>query len=212
MSDGTAPRQSWSRADFGHPRRQGKAVNTFYLMLSRMMTVASDQTTPPLQPIDWGAIFSQVNCWRGACMHHFSMVETAVTETLLALSATAQGEIAVRLRHLIGQRFEDLAAAISPGGPFEEVGRHALTELSQYREKHETFRTLLCHGMVKVTVEQNGQWILLIRSLSIRSRQPDRTILALEQSEAEARLATLKRDGQKLTSCLGQLRKVAAAA
>lgn len=140
------------------------------------------------------------------------MVETAVTETLLALSATAQGEIAVRLRHLIGQRFEDLAAAISPGGPFEEVGRHALTELSQYREKHETFRTLLCHGMVKVTVEQNGQWILLIRSLSIRSRQPDRTILALEQSEAEARLATLKRDGQKLTSSLGQLRKVAAAA
>ncbi|MEI9411045.1 hypothetical protein [Mesorhizobium salmacidum] len=174
------------------------------------MTVTSDETTPSLQPIDWDAIFSEVNSWRGACIHHFSMVETAVTETLLLLNATAQGEIAVRLRHLIGQRFEDLLAAISPGGPFEEVGRHALAELSQYRETHETFRALLCHGMIKVTVEHNGQWILLIRSLSIRSRQPDRTTLALEQSEAEDRLAALKRDGKKLSSVLGQLRKMVA--
>ncbi|RWF61610.1 hypothetical protein EN833_32250 [Mesorhizobium sp. M4B.F.Ca.ET.190.01.1.1] len=174
------------------------------------MTVTSDETTPSLQSIDWDATFCEVNSWRGACMHHFSMVETAVTETLLALSATAQGGIAVRLRHLIGQRFEDLAAAISPGGPFEEAGRHALGELSQYREKHEAFRTLLYHGTVKVTVEHNGRWILLIRSLSIRSRQPDLTTLALERSEAEAKLAVLKRDGQKLASSLGQLRKVAA--
>lgn len=141
-------------------------------------------------------------------MHHFSMVETAVTETLLALSAMTQGETAIRLRHLIGQRFEDLAVAIGPGGPFEETGRHAAAELSKYREKHEAFRTLLCHGMVKVTVEHNGQWVLLIRTLSIRLRQPDRTMVVLEQSEAEVRLAALKRDGQKLASTLGQLRKV----
>ena len=175
------------------------------------MTVTSDETTRSPQPIDWDAIFSDVNSWRGACIHHFSVAETAVTETLLTLSAAAQGEIAVRLRHLIGQRFEDLAAAIGLGGPFEEVGLHALAELSQYREKHEAFRALLCHGIFKVTVEHNGQWILLIRSLSIRSRQPDRATLALEQSEAEARLAGLKRDAQKLASILGQLRKVAAA-
>jgi len=174
------------------------------------MAVTPDETTPSLQPINWDAIFSEVNSWRGACMHHFSMVEAAATETLLALSATAQGGIAVRLRHLIGQRFEDLAAAISPDGPFGEAGQRALTELSKYREKHETFRTLLCHGMFKVTVEHNGQWTLIIRSLSIRSRQPDRTILVLEHSETEARLAALKHDGQKLASILGQLRKVTA--
>jgi hypothetical protein len=174
------------------------------------MTVTSGETKPSLQPIDWDAIFSEVNSWRGACIHHFSMVETAVTETLLALSATAQGETVVRLRHLIGQKFEDLAAAVGTDSPFEEVGRHALAELSRYREKHEPFRTFLCHGAVKVTVEHGGQWILFIRLLSIRSRQPDRSVLALEQSEAEARLATLRRDGQKLASALGQLRKVTA--
>jgi len=36
---------------------------------------------------NWEAIFTDVNCWRSACMHHFSIVEMAVTETLLALSA-----------------------------------------------------------------------------------------------------------------------------
>lgn len=141
------------------------------------MTVTSAETSSPPKSINWATIFSEVNSWRGACMHHFSMVETAVTETLLALSAVAQGETAVRLRHLIGQRFEDLAVAIGPGGPFEETGRNAVTELSKYREKHELFRTLLCHGMMKVTVEHDGQWMLLIRTLSIRSRQPDRTMV-----------------------------------
>ncbi len=174
------------------------------------MTATSHETIPPLQSIHWNVIFSEVNSWRGACMHHFSMVESAVTETLFALSTAAPSQAVVRLRHLIGQRFEDLAAAIGPGGPFEDAGKHALSELGRFRENHEAFRTLICHGTVKVTVEHNGRWLLLIRTLSIRSRQPDRTVLALEQSEAETKLAALKRDGIKLGSLLGQLRKVVA--
>jgi hypothetical protein len=171
------------------------------------MTATFDETIPSPQSIDWNLIFSEVNSWRGACMHHFSMVEAAVTETLLALSATTPSQAVVRLRHLIGQRFEDLAAAIGADGPFEDAGKHALSELVRFRENHEAFRTLICHGTFKVTVERNGRWLLLIRTLSIRSRQPDRATLALEQSEAEARLTALKRDGTKLASLLGQLRK-----
>ena len=52
-------------------------------------------------------------------MHHFSMVETAVTETLLALSTMTHGKTAVRLRHLIGQRFEELGDGNRVSGPFE---------------------------------------------------------------------------------------------
>lgn len=172
------------------------------------MAVTFDQPGTPQKSVNWTSIFSEVNSWRGACLHHFSTVEAAVTETLLTLSATTPGEPSIRLRHLIGQRFEDLAVAIGLDGPFEDAGKHALPELSQYRENYEAFRTLLCHRVVKVTVEQNGQWILLIRTLSIRSRQADRTMLALEQSEAESKLAALKRDGNKLVSILGQLRKM----
>lgn len=176
------------------------------------MGAISDETTPKPLPDNWEAIFAEVNSWRGACMHHFSMVETAVTETLLALSAAAPEKTTIRLRHLIGQRFEDLTGAIGSDGPFEDAGKHTLPELARFRENHEAFRTLICHGTVKVTVEPNGRWLLLIRTLSIRSRQPERTMLAMDQSEAEAKLAAIKRDGTKLASLLGQFRKAVAKA
>lgn len=160
----------------------------------------------------WDDIFSEVNAWRGACMHHFSTVEMAITETLIALSTVIPGGEKVRLRHLIGQRFEDLAAALGPDGPFAEAGKNAFLELSQYRERHEAFRSLLCHGVVKVSIDHSGQWILLVRSLAIRARQAERNTLVFEQPEASAKLAALKRDGQKLASILGQLRKAVNAA
>lgn len=168
--------------------------------------------TALLQGQSWDDIFSEVNAWRGACMHHFSTVEMAITETSLALSMVTAGGEKIRLRHLIGQRFEDLAAAVGPGGPFAEAGKNAFPELAQYRERHEAFRSLLCHGVVNVSVDHSGQWILLIRSLAIRARHAERNILVLEQPEASAKLAALKRDGQKLASILGQLRKTMNAA
>ncbi|MHA6645773.1 hypothetical protein [Mesorhizobium sp. A623] len=49
------------------------------------MIATSDEPASLPQSIDWNVIFSEVNSWRGACMHHFSMVEAAVTETLLSV-------------------------------------------------------------------------------------------------------------------------------
>lgn len=164
------------------------------------------------QVTNWDAIFADVNAWRGACMHHFSAVEMAVTETLLTLSATRPDGASVRLRHLIGQRFEDLSAAISPDGSYKEAGKTAFQELAQFRDKHEKFRSLLCHGVVKVALECNGQWVLIMRVLSIRARHAERNSIALEQCEAEAQLVSLKRDGQRLASVLGQLRKAVSVA
>jgi|APEBP8051073058_1049385.scaffolds.fasta_scaffold00710_12 hypothetical protein len=160
----------------------------------------------------WDDIFTEVNAWRGACMHHFSTVEVSITETLLVLGAVKETGQKVRLRHLIGQRFEDLAAAIEPAAPFGEAGRVAHIELMQYRTSHEAFRAMLCHGVAKVSVDHSGQWILLIRSLAIRARQAERNTLVMEQSEATATLTKLKRDGQNLASVLGQLRKKVSAA
>lgn len=169
---------------------------------------SNDPRLETISPMaNWDEIYGDVNGWRGACLHHFSSVEMAVTETLLALSeGSAQGET-IRLRQLIGQRFEDLASAIGPGGPFLKAGEAALAALARYRDQQETFRALLCHGTIKVVIDQHGQWTLIIRSLSIRSRQPERGLMVLERAEAQARLAELKTEGQKLTSQLGQLRK-----
>lgn len=157
---------------------------------------------------NWEAVYAEVNCWRGACMHHFSTVEMAVTETLLALSAAVPKGENIRLRQLIGQRFEDLASTIGPDGPFAKEGHAAFAALMEYRARQEAFRALLCHGAIKVTIDQRGQWTLVIRSLSIRSRQAERGLEVLERTDAQSRLNALKDEGQKLTSHLGQLRKI----
>lgn len=165
-------------------------------------------TTIDLPPaVCWDEVFRDVNAWRGACMHHFSQVEMAVTQTLLALSAAKRNGTTLRLRHLIGQQYEDLEAAISSGGPFAQEGKPACALLSCYRDQHEAFRALLCHGTIKVSVERNGQWLLVVRSLSIRSRQAVYDEQIIEQSAAQIRLAALKRDGHKLSTVLGNLRK-----
>lgn len=165
---------------------------------------------PGQNATDWDAVFTEVNAWRGACLHHFSSVEMAVTETLLTLNSESTPAGAVRLRQLIGQRFEDLAAAIGPDGAFAVSGKSSFESLSRYRAEQESFRALLCHGAVKVTVDQSSQWTLVIRSLSIRSRHAEREIVVIERSEALARLRRLKVEGQKLASLLGQLRKCVA--
>ena len=168
---------------------------------------------PAIQPPhSWDPIICEVNAWRGACMHHFTAVEQAVTETLVALHAAKPLGTSVRLRHLIGQRFEDLAAAVGDNGPYANAGKVVAGTLSLFRERHEAFRTLLCHSQMTVAVEISGKWIVVARILAIRGSAADRRLEVIEQSDAAGRLSQLKRDGQKLAAQLGSLRKAVAAA
>lgn len=163
--------------------------------------MADDQTE-----ICWDKLYAEVNAWRGECMHHIAVAERAVTETLLLLDSVKPEGSKIKLQHLIGQRFEDLSAATGPEGPFAEAGKSAHKAIENYRQ-HESFRTLLCHGVAQVTATRNGPWLLVIRSLSIRARQAEETTEIFEKGDAEKKLRQLKSDGQKLTSNLGQLRK-----
>lgn len=156
--------------------------------------------------ICWDKLYAEVNAWRGECMHQIAVVERAVTETLLALDSAKPEGTKFRLRHLIGQRFEDISAATSAGGPFAEVGKAAHKAIENYRQ-YEAFRALLCHGVAQVTVTRGGAWLLVIRSLSIRARQGEETMAIFDKADAEKKLAQMKSDGQKLASNLGQLRK-----
>ncbi len=156
--------------------------------------------------IFWDKVYTEVNAWRGECMHHIACAEKAVTDTLFVLDAVKPEGAKIPLRHLIGQRFEDLSVAIGPDGPFADVGKAVHKSIETYRQ-HEAFRTLLCHGVAQVTVTRNGTWLLVIRSLSIRARQAEFTTAIFEKGEAEKKLALLKSDGQKLASDLGNLRK-----
>lgn len=170
-----------------------------------MNAIPEHSTLTPIPP-DWGAIYAEVNAWRGECLHHFSAVEQAVTKTLLAMDEAKADGANIRLRHLIGQRFEDLADAIEPSGPFATVGKPASEVLANYRNQHEAFRAQLCHGHITVCLARDGQWLLILQTLSIRERQANRETVAIEQSIALPLLEELKRDGQRLAAVLGQVR------
>jgi hypothetical protein len=156
---------------------------------------------------EWVSAFAAVNRWRGECMHHFSSVEMAVTETLLALDAAKPVGATIRLRYFIGEKFGDLETAVGESGPFGTTAKSASQALAYFRENHENFRSALCHGVTKVTLERNGKWLLVIRILAIKKRGAESGVRVFEQLEAEAKLTALKRDGQKLCATLGQLRK-----
>ncbi|WP_134093883.1 hypothetical protein [Novosphingobium sp. PhB55] len=154
----------------------------------------------------WDTLYAKVNAWRGECMHHISCVEQAVTETLLAID-TAFPTLHVKLRHLTGQRFEDLLAVLATDGRFGEHGAKVVDALTHYRSSHEAFRASLCHGVIKVLLERGGRPTILIRSLTIRARQAEKVTLALEEVEATAKVEALRRDRMKLVGLLAHVRR-----
>jgi len=154
----------------------------------------------------WVTALAAVRDWRGQAIHHFTVAEAAVTETLLVLADVPDRGAQVRLRHLVGQRFADLAAAIGPGGPFEPEGAAAAAALAAFAP-HESLRTTLCHGRAKVWTDAYGDWLVTFEMLALRNRTGVRDTVLYDSARAAAALAGLKADTQTLTAALGLLRK-----
>lgn len=156
----------------------------------------------PAKPFD--AAWNAVNTWRGRCIDAFARAEQAVTETLLAMAEAPRGT-PPRLRHLVGQRFDDLSIAVGAEGPFHAEGKTALKMLTDFRQ-HDELRALMCHGVGKVTLNRRGRWTVVTRVLALRARQPVRTVFVFEEHEADALARELARASQNLCSELGQVR------
>ena len=166
----------------------------------------------PIEPVGDDASFTAaiagVNAWRGACMQCFAQAEAATTETLLVLHRRAGSRSGkVRLRHLVGQRLADLAEVIGPDGPFEAEGKPAYLALQGFREL-EHLRTLVGHSVAKVALDRKGQWIVLLRHLSIRAKTEERSTSAIEQVEAEELLGDLRKRSRRLCAQLERLQKI----
>ena len=65
----------------------------------------------------------------------------------------------------------------------------------------------MCESRVPAPGSHSGHWLLVVRSISIRSRQAVYAEQTMEQSAAQEKLLALKRDGLKLSAALGNLRK-----
>lgn len=159
--------------------------------------------------LPWSRVAAEVNGWRGACMQAFAQAEAAVTETLLFLSEAPGRGTDVRLRHLVGQRLDDLSRALGPDGGFSTEGATALEALTEFR-LYEAFRVHLAHDVARIALERNGNWIVVFRHLSIIGRAAKRRTTAFEQEDALRTLDLLKRATQRLEATLGNLRKAIA--
>lgn len=160
---------------------------------------------PTVDKADWPRALAAANAWRGRCLDIFARSEAAVSDTLLVLANVSERGIVVKLPHLVGQRFEELANLIGPAGAFALEGRTSAVALSTFRA-HESLRASLCHGVGKIVLDQQGGWLLVLRTLAFRSKQPQRTVLVIEENEAEGLVKSLQAAGQRLRSELGNLR------
>lgn len=151
----------------------------------------------------WEEATSDANAWRGHAIQIFAEAELAVSETLETLAAATDRGADVRLRHLLGQRFQDLEDALA--GPFAGDAGKAADALRDFRQ-HEQLRPLLCHGAGKLALDRQGKWMIVLRMVTFRGRAAERLSRTFEQQDADAMLTTLREDCRRLTSALQSLR------
>lgn len=163
----------------------------------------------PLSPnssseeIRWPAAVLSVNAWRGQLLQAFASAEAAASEALLKL-ADVPGCGDIRLRLLIGQRFQDLADALAANASFGTEGLAAASCLTAFR-RHEPLRTVLGHGAFRIALDRRDRWIVVAKVITIRGRGAERATHVFEQEDAEAMSAEVKALSQKLCSSLAVL-------
>ncbi len=116
----------------------------------------------------WRSATASVNAWRRQIIECFAEAEMAVTETLVVLRGIKSRGDNMKLRHLVGQHFQDLESALAAAGPFAAKGKAALPALHSFR-LHEALRPLLCHGVTKCIWigRGGGWWLVAIKVLSL---------------------------------------------
>lgn len=156
-------------------------------------------STLPREPFE--RAISEVNAWRGRCLDTFTRAEAAVTECLLALSVMPGRSSDIALPHLLGERFDALASAVSANGPFALKCTHTTPALSRFR-KHAPLRNMLCHAVANVTLDQKGQWTLIFRLAALRSGRVVREVLVIREDEAGPLAAQVANEYRNLRSRL----------
>ena len=160
----------------------------------------------PIVPGDidpWVAATRAVNAWRGEAIHHFTRAELSFSETRLLLAARSGAETNVRLRRLLGQRFDDLTAAlVAVKGVKTAKASKALAEFRRF----DAIRPILCHGADKIALDRHGQWVAVFKLVDLRAGEATRVSRAFEEREALDLLASLSKSAAELGSALQSLR------
>jgi len=134
-----------------------------------------------------------LNGWRGRCLAYLASAEAAVSEALIGF---AEHDPTSPLPHLVGQRYDALATVLTARGETD-----ALITLQALRA-HDSLRTALTHGVAKVTLDRNGEWLAVFTVIAFRSRRIERAILVIEEEQAARIARQLGRERQRLIARL----------
>lgn len=152
----------------------------------------------------FAAAVRNVNAWRGRCVACFAAVEAQVTESIVAFAAT---DASVQLPHLVGQRSSALSIALARRGTIAADAASALTAW----QTHDPLRAFLGHGVAKVTIARDGSWQAVFSLAALRSRKLHRSLLVVDEAEADHIVRALHRDRQRLEARLKPLMRGASA-
>lgn len=141
----------------------------------------------------------EVAAWRGHCLNFFARGEMAIGVTLREADAP-------KLRHLAGQRLDDLVRIASQTESTEKQAK-AFKQAIECWQKVEGHRHFLAHGVASVSFNEKGEWTALFDVTSFRGNKPNDERLAIRQDEAENFLGKVQQAFQNLSSQLGQFRK-----
>ena len=151
----------------------------------------------------WATATAAANAWRGEAIQLFAKAELAVTETLRALGEQPGKGAKVRLRRLVGQRFEDLATTLVDLDPGKSA--RAAGALARFRELEE-IRPYLCHGVAKIALDRRGHWIAILKLVDIRAGSAGLLTRSFEEREARALMEDLSGRTRDLLAALQSVR------
>lgn len=149
----------------------------------------------------WLAASNAAALWRGLALQQFAYAEAAVTDTLALLSAIKDPGTEIGLPLLVGQRFDALARAVGPEGPFVKQGGKVSAALADF-QRYDALRPTLTHGVIKVAVCKNAEWVALLSVQKFRNGEIVRDTYVLEGSSAEERLRALTQAANRLRNVL----------
>lgn len=147
----------------------------------------------------------EVNEWRGRCLHLLGQVEAAITDCLLSMSKVPGRGGEVRLQHLIGQRYEELAKAISSDGPFRVEGGKVSKAFSKFRES-DFPRNMLCHATSEIALNEKGEWVAIFRHIRLKAGEQIRAETFVTRKSADDIQKQLSRQARSLCDRLTDLR------
>ena len=169
-----------------------------------MIADSISQSQLPDKPHDQAK--SKIETWRGHCLDLFARGERCIGQAFEAIFKGKSAPPNLKLRHLAGQRLDDLAKYFEANPPNGKLAKSIAQTLDAWQVHNES-RTFLAHGCLTVTLDQRGKWFAVFDMTVYRSGLPICQRLALGEAEAGDFATELEVNWKLLSSQLGHVRK-----